>query len=64
LENSQGQLALMKNRLSSIDEMLAKATSREDKIFLIQVIGQRDIKRLVKTVRAMLAVDLKKGNKL
>ena len=64
MENSQGQLALMKNRLSSIDEMLAKATSREDKIFLIQVIGQRDIKRLVKTVRAMLAVDLKKGNKL
>ena len=54
----------MKNKLSSIDEMLAKATSREDKIFLIQVIGQRDIKRLVKTVRAMLAVDLKKGNKL
>ena len=56
--------AIMKNRLSSIDEMLAKAKSREDKIFLIQVIGQRDIKRLVKTVRAMLAVDLKKGNKL
>ncbi len=43
----------------SVDEMLATATSQEDKIFLIQVIGQRDIKRLVKTVRAMLAVDLK-----
>ena len=48
----------------SVDEMLATATSREDKIFLIQVIGQRDIKRLVKTIRAMLAVDLKKGNKI
>ena len=48
----------------SVDEMLATATSREDKIFLIQVIGQRDIKRLVKTVRAMLAVDLKKGTRL
>jgi hypothetical protein len=42
----------------SVDEMLATATSREDKIFLIQVIGQRDIKRLVKTVRAMLVQDL------
>lgn len=42
----------------SVDEMLTTATSREDKIFLIQVIGQRDIKRLVKTVRAMLAADL------
>jgi hypothetical protein len=48
----------------SVDEMLATAISREDKIFLIQVIGQRDIKRLVKTIRAMLAVDLKKGNRL
>jgi hypothetical protein len=48
----------------SVDEMLAEAKTREDKIFLIQVIGQRDIKRLVKTIRAMLAVDLKKGNKL
>ena len=48
----------------SVDEMLAEATSREDKIFLIQVIGQRDIKRLVKTIRAMLAVDLKKGTRL
>jgi|LauGreDrversion4_2_1035121.scaffolds.fasta_scaffold3586445_2 hypothetical protein len=48
----------------SVDEMLATATSREDKIFLIQVIGQRDIKRLVKTIRAMLAVDLKKGTRL
>ena len=48
----------------SVDEMLAEATSREDKIFLIQVIGQRDIQRLVKTVKSMLAVDLKKGNKL
>ena len=48
----------------SVDEMLAEAKTREDKIFLIQVIGQRDIKRLVKTVKAMLAVDLKKGNKL
>lgn len=42
----------------SVDEMLAEATSREDKIFLIQVIGQKDIKRLVKTVKAMLAADL------
>jgi hypothetical protein len=48
----------------SVDEMLATATSREDKIFLIQVIGQKDIKRLVKTIRAMLAVDLKKGTRL
>ena len=48
----------------SVDEMLATATSREDKIFLIQVIGQRDIKRLVKTVKAMLAADLKKGNRI
>ena len=48
----------------SVDEMLATATSREDKIFLIQVIGQRDIKRLVKTIRAMLAIDLKKGTRL
>jgi hypothetical protein len=48
----------------SVDEMLATATSREDKIFLIQVIGQRDVKRLVKTIRAMLAVDLKKGTRL
>ena len=48
----------------SVDEMLAEAKTHEDKIFLIQVIGQRDIKRLVKTVKAMLAVDLKKGNKL
>ena len=48
----------------SVDEMLAEATSREDKIFLIQVIGQRDIKRLVKTIKAMLAVDLKKGTRL
>jgi hypothetical protein len=48
----------------SVDEMLATATSREDKIFLIQVIGQRDIKRLVKTIKAMLAVDLKKGTRL
>lgn len=43
---------------SSIDELLSSATSREDKIFLIQVIGQKDIGRLVKTVKAMLAVDL------
>ena len=64
MENLLGQLALMKNKLSSIDEMLAKATSREDKIFLIQVIGQKDIKRLVKTVKAMLAVDLQKGTRL
>ena len=48
----------------SVDEMLAEAKTREDKIFLIQVIGQRDIQRLVKTVKAMLAVDLKKGNKI
>ena len=48
----------------SVDEMLATATSREDKIFLIQVIGQRDIKRLVKTIKAMLAVDLQKGTRL
>jgi len=48
----------------SVDEMLAEAKTREDKIFLIQVIGQRDIKRLVKTIRAMLAVDLKKGTRL
>jgi hypothetical protein len=48
----------------SVDEMLAEAKTREDKIFLIQVIGQRDIKRLVKTIKAMLAVDLKKGNKI
>jgi len=48
----------------SVDEMLATATSREDKIFLIQVIGQRDIKRLVKTIKAMLAVDLRKGTRL
>ena len=48
----------------SVDEMLATATSREDKIFLIQVIGQRDIQRLVKTVKSMLAVDLKKGKRL
>ena len=48
----------------SVDEMLAEAKTREDKIFLIQVIGQRDIKRLVKTVKAMLAVDLKKGTRL
>ena len=41
----------------SVDEMLAEAKTREDKIFLIQVIGQRDIKRLVKTVKAMLAAD-------
>ena len=64
MENSQGQLALMKNRLSSIDEMLAKATSREDKIFLIQVIGQKDIKRLVKTIKAMLAVDLNNNRRI
>jgi len=48
----------------SVDEMLVEAKTREDKIFLIQVIGQRDIKRLVKTIRAMLAVDLKKGTRL
>jgi hypothetical protein len=48
----------------SVDEMLATATSREDKIFLIQVIGQRDVKRLVKTIQAMLAVDLQKGKRL
>ena len=48
----------------SVDEMLAEAKTREDKIFLIQVIGQKDIKRLVKTVKAMLAVDLKKGTRL
>ena len=48
----------------SVDEMLATATSREDKIFLIQVIGQRDIKRLVKTVQAMLAVDLINNRRL
>jgi hypothetical protein len=48
----------------SVDEMLAEAKTREDKIFLIQVIGQRDIQRLVKTVKSMLAVDLKKGNKI
>ena len=48
----------------SVDEMLAEAKTREDKIFLIQVIGQRDIKRLVKTVKAMLAVDLRKGTRL
>ena len=48
----------------SVDEMLAQATSREDKIFLIQLLGQKDIKRLVKTVRAMLAVDLQKGTRL
>ena len=48
----------------SVDEMLATATSREDKIFLILVIGQRDIQRLVKTVKSMLAVDLKKGTRL
>ena len=54
---------LMGQKLS-VDEMLATATSREDKIFLIQVIGQRDIQRLVKTVKSMLAVDLKKGTRL
>ena len=48
----------------SVDEMLATATSREDKIFLIQVIGQRDIQRLVKTVKAMLAVDLINNRRL
>jgi len=48
----------------SVDEMLAQATSREDKIFFIQVIGQRDIKRLVKTVKAMLAVDLINNRRL
>ena len=48
----------------SVDEMLAEAKTREDKIFLIQVIGQRDIKRLVKTIRAMLAVDLNNNRRI
>ena len=42
----------------SVDDLLCTASSQQDKIFLIQVIGQQDIKRLVKTVRAMLVQDL------
>lgn len=48
----------------SVDDLLSTASSQEDKIFLIQVIGQRDIKRLVKTVRAMLAQDLNHNRRI
>ena len=49
----------MKQRVSPIDQLLATAVTVEDKILLIQLLGDRDLTRVVTVVKRMLAHDIK-----